>query len=440
MWKEIKQTLALGWPIILGNISQMALGVIDSAMVGAIHSSQLAASSFVNNLIVVPFVLSAGLSNAISPLVASATGEGDVDKPLRICYNGMWIVGIFTIVSAIIFHVGSGMVYKLGQDEIVAELSEDYLIWMVWAIVPLGIFTAMKQFSEGLGFTRMPMWIGLASIPLNFLINYMFIYGHWGAPRMELEGAGVGTLVARVLIVVALAIFILRHKKFKLYRENLRAQLQFKKERIRDVLRIGIPSSLQHGMEAGAFAFSGIMVGWLGYIPQAAHQIALNIAAMTFMVSIGISVAGGIRVAYVYGKKDWKKVHNIGKTTLWMAGIYGACCACFFVWGRHWLPLFFNQEQPVVEMAAVLMLLAALFQISDSVQAVGVGLLRGIQDVRVPTYFVALAYWVIGIPLGYFLGFTLHWNVSGLWVGLVIGLTVSALLLTSRFNHLSKKA
>lgn len=438
MWKEIKQTLVLGWPIILGNISQMALGVIDSAMVGAIHSSQLAASSFVTNLISLPFVLALGLTNAISPLVASAAGEGDYDRPLRICYNGMWIVGIFTIISAIVIHWFSGMVYHMGQDAIVASLAEDYLIWIVWAIVPLGLFMAMKQFSEGLGFTTIPMWIGLSSIPLNVLVNYLFIYGHWGAPRMELEGAGVGTLVARVLTVIAMAFFIFRHSRFAPYRQNLREQLRWRADRMRDVLRLGIPSSLQHGMEAGAFAFSGIMVGWLGYVQQAAHQIALNIAAMTFMVSIGISVAGGIRVAYSHGQKNVLQVRRVGTTTLWMAAIYGAACALFFVTFRQYLPLFFNEEQPVIAVAAMLLLLAALFQISDSVQAVGVGLLRGIQDVRIPTYFVTLAYWGIGIPLGYFLGFSLGWEVSGLWVGLIIGLTASAILLTFRFLRLTR--
>jgi MATE family multidrug resistance protein len=355
VWKEIRQTLILGWPIILGNLSQMALGVIDSAMVGAIHSSQLAASSFVNNIIALPFILSMGMTNAISPLVAAAEGEGDRDKPLRICFNGMAIVGIFSILSAILLHWGSDIVFYMGQDEIVAELSGDYLIWSVWAIVPMALFMAMKQFSEGLGYSSLPMWVGLASIPLNVLVNYAFIYGYWGAPRMELEGAGVGTLIARLLIVIAMGVIILKGRKYAPYRQHLSQQLQVRRDRLQDVIRIGLPASLQHGMEAAAFAFSGLMAGWLGYVQQAAHQIALNIAAITFMVSMGISAAGGIRAAYAFGQKNWKQVRQIGTTTMGMAMAYGLFCALLFMLGRYQLPLFFNDEAPVLAWAASLL-------------------------------------------------------------------------------------
>jgi MATE family multidrug resistance protein len=234
-----------------------------------------------------------------------------------------------------------------------------------------------------------------------------------------------------------MAVFILRHKNYAPYRQHLSQQLQLRKDRLQDVIRIGLPASLQHGMEAAAFAFSGIMAGWLGYVQQAAHQIALNLAAITFMVSMGISAAGGIRVAYAFGQKNRGQVRKVGVSTFRMAIAYGLFCALLFTLGRHHLPLFFNDEAPVLAYAATLLLLAALFQVSDSVQAVGVGVLRGIQDVRIPTYFVALAYWGIGIPLGYFLGFILGWEVTGLWLGLVSGLTASALLLSFRFSRLT---
>lgn len=439
MWKEIQATLRLGWPIILGNITQIALGIIDSAMVGAIHSTHLAAAAFVNNLIGIPLIFCMGLSMAISPLVSAARGEGDDDKPLRILYNGTWVVGMVALALAIGLHVGVRIVYHMGQDPIVAELARNYLIWMAWGMVPMGLFMSIKQFADGLGQTRWPMYIALSSLPINVLLNYAFIYGRWGAPRLELEGAGIGTLVSRMLIVVAMVVLIMRSRSFAPFRLHLREQLQLRGDRLRDIFRIGIPSSLQYGMESAAFAVSGIMVGWLGHEPQAAHQIALSLAALTFMVSLGISAAGSIRVAYAFGQNNWLKARHIGITAILMAGAYGLLCAIVFIVSRHHLPLLFNDEAPVLAYASLLLLLAGVFQISDSIQAVGVGLLRGIQDVRIPTLFVALAYWGIGIPVGYGLAFLLHWNVAGIWTGLVVGLSASAILLTLRFLTLTRQ-
>lgn len=439
MWQEVKRTLQLGWPIILGNITQMALGLIDSAMVGAIHSSQLAASSFVNNVIGIPLIIGMGLCMAISPLVAAAQGEGDNDKPLRILYNGLLVVGIVAMLMASCLTFGIEIIYHMGQDQIVADLARPYLIWMAWGMMPMVFFLAIKQFADGLGFTRVAMYISLSALPINVLLNYAFIYGHWGAPRMELTGAGVGTIISRTLIMVALGMYILKSKRFAPFRQNLKEQLHFRMDRIKDIIRIGIPSSLQYGMESAAFAVSGIMAGWLGYIQQASHQIAIHMAALSFMVPLGISAAGSIRVAFAYGKKNWAHARQIGTSTIVMAGTYGLLCGTFFILFRHQLPLLFNNEAPVIAYATQLLFLAAVFQISDSVQAVGVGLLRGLQDVKIPTYFVAIAYWVIGIPMGVFLAFKLNWEVSGIWIGLVCGLSVSAVLLTLRFLNITNQ-
>ena len=439
MLKEIKLTLKLGWPIILGNLTQMSLGIIDSAMVGSIHSSQLAAASFVNNIIGLPMVFSLGFTMAISPLVAAAQGASDYDKPLRILYNGAWVSGIISTLFAIALHLGNNMVFHMGQDEVVGQLAGPYLIWMGWGIVPMVLFSILKNFTDGLGFTKWPLYIALSALPINVLLNYALIFGRLGAPSLELAGAGIGTLISRIFTVVTILLLISYHKDFSPFRQNLSAQLKFKKSRIKDVIRLGIPAGFQYGMEAGAFAFSGIMVGWLGYVQQAAHQIALSIAALTFMVSLGISATGSIRVGYAFGKNDWQQVRNIGKTTIWLAGGYGVLCAIFYMLFRNNLPLLFNDEQEVINYAVTLLLLAGIFQISDSVQAVAVGLLRGIQDVKIPTLLVAIAYWVIGIPFGYLLAFQLNLEVYGLWMGLVIGLSASAFLLTRRFSSLSTK-
>ncbi len=439
MWQEVKHTLKLGWPIVLGNMTQIALGIIDSAMVGAIHSSQLAAAAFVNNLITLPLVLAIGLTTAISPLVASAMGEDQPDKPLRILFNGGLIVILMSLFFAVGIHLGVDMVYYFGQDQIVADLSKPYLIWMGWGMVPMAVFMAMKQFADGLGRTRIPMYLALLAIPVNVLVNYAFIFGKWGAPRMELEGAGVGTMASRIVTMIALFWLIAYSKGFAPYRQQLSDQLKVRKERFQDIFRIGIPASLQYGMESAAFAISGIMAGWLGYVQQAAHQIAISIASFTFMVSVGVSAAGSIRVGYAYGRRNWSHARSVGQSTITIAVVYGLLCAVVFILTRYELPLLFNDEQRVVEFAATLLFLTAVFQISDSVQAIGVGLLRGIQDVKVPTFFVLLAYWVIGIPSGYWLAFVQGMEVAGIWIGLVLGLSASAILLTLRFLRLTRR-
>jgi multidrug resistance protein, MATE family len=438
MWNEMKQTLRLGWPIILGNLSQVALGILDSAMVGAIHSSQLAAASFVNNILTIPLVLGMGLTTAITPLVAAANGRGDTEAPLRILYNGIWVVGIFALLMALVVQFNGGIVFLMGQDKIVEDLSVPYLKWMIWGMLPMVLFLSMKQFADGLGQTRWPMYLSLSVIPINFGLNYLFIYGYWGFPRMELQGAGLATLFSRITIMIGMFSMLAWSKVFAPYRQQWQQKLILQRDQLRDVIRIGVPAALQYGMEAGAFAVSGIIVGWLGFVQQAAHQIALGLASLTFMVSLGISAAGSIRVAYAFGQENLPHARRIGITTLFLAAGYGLFCALMFILARHQLPLLFNHEPEVVRFATILLFFAAIFQISDSIQAVGVGLLRGLQDVRIPTLFVALAYWVVGIPAGYFMAFTLKWNTEGIWAGLVLGLSVSAILLTTRFLRLSK--
>ncbi len=439
MWQEIRKTLLLGWPIVLGNLTQMVLGIIDAAMVGAIHSSQLAAASLVNNIIGIPLIFGFGLTFALSPLVAAAQGSGDDDLPMRILYNGLWVVVAISTGMALALTLGIDIVYHMGQDRIVADLAQPYLRWMAWGMVPMVVFMAIKQFADGLGYTRLPMYISLASLPINVLFNYAFIFGQLGAPRLELEGAGIGTLLTRILIMLAVAVLVLRGKAFAPYRQRLADQLRLRRERLWEVVRLGIPSSMQYGMESAAFAISGIMAGWLGYQQQAAHQIAISLAALSFMVPLGISAAGSIRVGFAFGRRDWGQLRFIGQSTLFFGLLYGTTCAVLFILFRHQLPLFFNDEPIVLGFAANLLLIAAIFQLSDALQAIGVGLLRGMQDVRIPTLFILIAYWVIGLPSGYLFAFQLGWDIQGLWMGLGLGLSGSALLLSGRFLTITGK-
>lgn len=436
MRKEIKETLYLGWPIILGNLSQMFLGVIDSAMVGAIHSSQLAAASFVNNLLTIPLVLGFGLTMAISPLVAHSIGNGDKNKPLVIAINGLFVAFFMMLFLAVGIEFSKHfLLHNMGQDDIVVKLSSSYLRWMTWSMLPMILFMVLKQFSDGLGETKWPMYLSLASLPVNGFLNYLFIFGKFGFPRLELAGAGVATFISRLLLFISIILLLLYKSTYKPYLQDVKHAFLLKLSRIKEILRVGIPSAVQYGMEAGAFAVSGVMSGWLGYVQQAAHQIALNMAAITYMVSLGISSAGSIRVANARGMGSSDQVKKIGYSNFSMAAIYGLICAFLLFLGRNALPQLFNDEFEVLKYTSGLMILAGIFQISDSTQAVGIGLLRGVQDMKVPTLIVLLAYWIVGIPIGYYLAFDLKWEVYGLWVGFIVGLSASALLLFFRFRH-----
>lgn len=436
---EIKKTFSIAVPIILGNITQMVLGIIDAAMVGSINSLQIAAAALVNNVLAIPFTLGIGATLAISPLVAIAAGREDSKSASHYLFNGFLLCTLIALGIALGIHGGADILYHLGQEKAVADQAYSYLIIMGYSTLPMLMFLALKQFTDGLEYTRVAMTLSLLSIPLNVGLNYLFIFGKWGFPRWELYGAGIGTLITRTLILLAMILVIVKSEKFKIFINSRAETWKLRMQSWKELLEIGIPSSLQYAMESGAFAFSGIMVGWLGAKQLAAHQIALSIASLTFMISLGLSSAGSIRVSNAFGRGDIEKVRTIGFGVLWASFAYGILCALLFVIFKNQLPLFFNKELPVIRIASILLLWAAVFQISDSVQAIAVGLLRGVKDVRIPTAFVAIAYWVLGIPTGYYLAFVWNWDAIGIWIGFVIGLSCNALFLTLRFNKHTKE-
>lgn len=438
MRNEAIKTIKLALPIIIGEIAQMALHLIDTAMVGAINYKQLAASSLVMNAMGIPFVLGIGMTISVSQMVSMAHGRKDKGMVAHYLYNGF----ILCAITAILISLGLiGLRFTLrymGQDPEVVELAIPFMGLMGLSIIPMLLFMTLKQFTDGLEFTRTAMILSLGGMPLNIFINWLLIYGNWGFPRLELMGAGWGTLITRTLMFLVLGLVILKHKTFRPFIEEKKQQWYIRKKTIKELLHIGIPSSLQIGMEAGAFAVSGIIIGTLGAVSQAAHQIALSCASFTFMVSMGLAQAGSIRVSNAFGRGDWERITIIGKSTLYTALIYGLFCALVFAVFKSQLPYLFNDEPGVVELAALLLLFAAVFQISDSTQAIGAGLLRGIKDVRVPTILVTVAYWVIGIPSGWLMAFEFKMGTAGMWLGLIVGLTMASLFLIWRFLHMAK--
>ena len=439
MRAEASRTIRLALPIIIGELAQMSLHIIDSAMVGSISYKQLAATALVLNAMNLPFVFGIGMTISVSQMVSMAHGRKDAQQVSHYLFNGFILCGLTAVIISLGMIFGRGIIFHLGQDPEVATLALPFMKLIGFSIIPMLLFMTLKQFTDGLEFTRTAMVLSLCALPVNVFLNWVLIYGHLGFPRLELMGAGWATLITRSFIFIVLAVVVLRHPTFKKYIAVRRSQWIIKRKTIRELLNIGVPSSLQIGMEAGAFAVSGIIIGTLGAVAQAAHQIALSCASFTFMVSMGLAQAGSIRVSNAYGQNNWTKISLIGKSTLITALLYGVCCAIFFIGFRFLLPEAFATNLLVIEMASLLLLFAAFFQISDSTQAIGAGLLRGIKDVKVPTILVAIAYWVIGIPVGYLLAFPFGLGASGMWLGLTLGLTMSSLFLVLRFLAMSKK-
>lgn len=439
MKAEIKPTLKIAAPLILGNITQMALGLIDTAMVGSIDYKQLAAGALVTNVLAIPLILGIGLTTAMTPLIAIANGQKDNWSVSHYLFNGVFLCTLASVFIAIGIELAYPLLHMMGQDPEVTALAIPYMKVVGWSTIPMIFFLSMKQFCDALEHTKVAMTLSVLSLPIDTFLNWVFIFGKLGVPRMELYGAGVTTLITRILISVALMVVIYRSAKFQEFISIRKNAWKIKWDAIVQLLKIGIPSSLQYGLEVGAFSISGIIIGWFGATQQAAHQIALNIASLTFMIIMGISTAGSIRVSNALGRNQIGQMRNIGYSTIALGGGFGICFALFFIIFHQYLPYIFNQQAEVVALAAHLLIFAAIFQISDATQAVGVGLLRGIKDVQIPTVCVVIAYWVIGLPLGYFLGVKFDMKATGMWIGLALGLSASSILLNLRFHFRSKK-
>ena len=419
---EAAKTIKLAFPIIIGELAQMALHIIDAAMVGAINYKQLAASALVINAMNIPFVIGIGMTISVSQMVSMAHGRRDGQLVSHYFFNGFCLCAFTAVIISLSLLLGKDVLRHLGQDAEVVTLAMPFMQLMGISIIPMLLFMTLKQFTDGLEYTRTAMLLSLCGMPVNIFLNWLLIYGNLGFPRLELVGASWATLITRTIIFIALAMVVVKHQTFSRYMAVSSRQWKLKWKTLKELLHIGVPSSLQIGMEA-----------------QAAHQIALSCASFTFMVSMGLAQAGSIRVSNAYGRNDRLMISVIGRSTLITALCYGIFCAIAFSLLRNQLPVFFNKNEQVIELAALLLLYAAIFQISDSTQAIGAGLLRGIKDVKIPTILVIIAYWVVGIPAGYLFAFTFNMEAAGIWLGFIIGLTLASVFLIIRFLRMMKK-
>ncbi len=434
---ELGATFRLAVPVIIGQLGHVSMGIVDSVMVGRLGTVPLAAAALANSLVFLILVFGLGVSMGITPLVAMADGAGDYKKGGRVLQQGLRVCIAVGFLLMLVTAWLALLLPYMKQQPGVEALAGDYLQVVGISILPIMFFQAYRQFSEGVSLMWPPMAMILGANVLNVFFNWLFIFGHWGIPPMGLMGAGLSTLLNRLFIAFGLMAYVHWAHSYRKYMPR-RFWGAEDWNCIRSILTLGLPSGSQFFFETAAFSGGAVMIGWLGAGALAAHQIALSAAAVSYMFAIGVSAAASVRVGKEMGRGDMAAVRRAGFSGFVLAAGIMASFGVLFVVVRHIIPTFYIDDRSVIELASSLMIIGALFQVSDGIQVTGLGVLRGMSDVKSPTIITFIAYWVIGLPSGYIMAFPLGLGVHGMWLGFVVGLTTSAGLLTRRFLRRSR--
>ena len=430
---HLLKNLSLSFPIMISQLGHITVGVFDSLMIGKVSVSQLAAVSLATSIFSFILLFCIGLSYGITPLISSSDrGKKYVSS---ILYNGMLVNVISCILLVSFVILTKHLLSYLGQDQEVLFHTYSYLDIICISLIPLILFQTFKQFIEGLGFTKPSMYISVISNVINIVLNAVMIFGLFGFPRLEIIGAAYATLISRVIMFLLILIYCLNDRRFSKY--ILKRKFLVNLNHIKDIFRIGFASGLQYIFEVGAFSVATVMTGSIGAIHLAAHQIALNLASISYMIASGIGSASMISLSYYDGKRNFEDMRRSGFASFLLVFILMIVSALVFIIFRNYLPVLYVDDSSVINIASTLLIIAGLFQISDGIQAVGLGILRGIRDIKKPTVVTFISYWIISIPLSYFLGIEYGYGVYGIWIGLSIGLTLAAIFHVTRFNYLT---
>ena len=437
---KAKEALKLAMPIIAGQLGQILMGFFDTVQIGGLGAEYIAGSGFGNNVFWIINLLGMGILFAVSTLVSEACGENHKWKAIGIFNSGVKTALLLAVVFTFLTWVCMKYIHLFRQETIVHEIALRYLNVLLPSIVFIFLFTACKQLLDGMGRTTIGMYITIGGLLLNIFLNWVLIYGKLGFPRMEVEGAALATLIARAFMTISFIVIIWRDKQIKALRNEFASNTFIfgtgkseEKNYMLPILRIGIPAGLQFFFEVAAFGVAQIMSGWIGVKEQAAHLVAIGLASITFMVITGISAAGRILTGYAYGANDREGIRIAGNTVFGMTLAIEIVFAIVFLAFNNFFPTLYTNDREVIIIAATMLVFAALFQISDGLQAAASGALRGIQDVKVPMVIALFSYWGIMVPLCYVLTFNAGMGLKGIWIGFIIGLTVASVLLLVRF-------
>ena len=445
--KEFAYNLKLAYPVILGMVGHTLIGIVDNIMVGNLGSTELAAVSLGNSFIFVGMSLGIGFSTAITPIIAEADAEKDDAKIRTTFHHGLLLCTILGVALFIMIVLAKPIMHWMHQPEAVVNLAAPYIDWVAFSLIPVIIYQGYKQFADGLSRTKYSMYAIFMANVVHIFFNYVLIYGVWFFPKLGIVGAALGTVISRIMMVVFMDLLLRKNKQLNKYFKDFTFK-EIRKSMLKKIVDLGLPSAMQMLFEVTLFTAAIWLSGSIGKTSQAANQIALTLATTTFMFAMGLSVTAMIRVSNQKGHNDFKNLIVVARSIFLLAIIMETIFAILFIALHNFLPqLFLNLDnttqildnQEVIAIAAKLLIVAAVFQISDGIQVVVLGALRGLQDVKIPMYITFVAYWVIGFPISFYLGKYTELKAVGIWIGLLAGLTVAALFLYLRFEKLTKR-
>ncbi|MFC0777003.1 MATE family efflux transporter [Flavobacterium sp. HJSW_4] len=435
-----RSTIALAGPVVISQLGHTLVQALDTVIIGHYAGTiSLAAVSLVHSFFMVVLVIGLGIAYGLTPLIAQENGKSNFKQCAELLSNSLWLNVAAAIFLFLTVYYGSMFAMQhADQDPKVVETASPYLLILSLSIGPLMIFQTFKQFAEGLGFTKQAMSITIWGNVLNVIIAVVLVKGMFGIEPMGVRGVGIATLIDRVLMMVVMVWYVSRSRSFKGYMQHFSVKF-IAVSKIVTLAKIGLPVAMQYVFEIGAFAVAALMAGHIGAMEQAAHQTAITLAAMTYMMAGGIASAATIKVGNSFGNRNFKRLQKFAYASYHLVIIFMMFFAAIFTVFNQYLPYLITNDANVVALAAQLLIIAALFQLFDGTQVVGLGTLRGMGDVNIPTFITFIAYWLIGLPAAYFLGIYLDAGVNGIWYGLTLGLLTSSGLLYLRFRYVISK-
>jgi MATE family multidrug resistance protein len=433
-----KRNIQLAFPVVLSQIGLVTVMLVDNMMVGHVGTTELAASSFANSVFMIGMYFGMGITYGLTPLVGNAFGNGNLRSVAAWLKNGMITHFAASLVLTTIMFAIYFLLPFMGQPETVLIKAGPYYLLLCASYLPLMLFFSAKQFFEGVGNTKIAMQITLISNVINVFVNYILIFGKFGFPELGLNGAGIGTLTSRLVMPVMFLFYILNIPRFKRY-FRLGQMEPLIKNKVFSLMKIGVPIAFQLIVEVITFSAGAVMMGWLGEIPLAAHQVAIGLAGFTYMISLGVSQATTIRVSHQMGIKNYNAMRKAAFASTHLVLIFMLIMGILFISFRNLLPLMFTDDKDVILIASQLLIVAAIFQLFDGLQVVMLSTLRGMADVKIPMLFAFFAYLFVGIPTSYIFAFILNIGPQGIWCGYLVGLGIAGILFYFRFRHNLKK-
>ena len=432
-----KRNLKVALPVMITQAGQVVVQLADNIMVGHVGTAELAGVSFANAIFLIGFITLIGFSQGLTPLVGESFAKGEHKKASHLLRNSLMLnLCTYSAIGLLLMAIGFFMPH-MGQDPQVIPFAQPYYFITVASLIPTSFFFTSRFFAEGIGDTRHAMWITVTSNLLNIFLNWVLIFGHFGLPALGVMGAALATLIARIFCAVAFIRVIFHSGTFSSY-ARMALKEKADKQTLISIARLSLPIAFSSMLESTAFSFAAIMVGWMGKVELAAHQIANSLGQLSFMVACGIGAAATIRVSHQFGAGKPVETLMAGKASVHMGIFYMSSCALLFILLRNFLPYIYTSDPEVIAYASRLIVVLSLYQISDAVQLTSMASLRGLKDTKRPMMYAAMSYYGIAIPAAYLLGFVFGVGPEGVWYGLLLGLTVAAVLFYTRFCRICR--